>query len=92
MSRTRIGTKVVAVVWEQEMLTGLAAGTKMFKYLLCGSRASAMETAKELREDKVLETGLTGELYRARKVKVVAFDKAYPADYLRKVYAKTLGV
>jgi hypothetical protein len=73
------------------MLSGLAAGRKSVQYLLCGSRKSAMATAKELRTDKVLETGLTGELYRARKVKVVSFDKAYPVDYLRKVYAKTLA-
>jgi len=87
----RMGTKVVAVVWEAEMLSGLSAGRKFVRWLQCGSRKSAMIKARELRTDKVLETELTGELYRARKVTVVAFDGAYPADYLRNKFAKTLA-
>jgi len=80
-----------AVLWEQEMLTGLGAGRKSVQFIQCVSRASALQTAKELREAKVLETGLTGELYRARKVTVVSIKRGYAPDYLRNKFAKTLA-
>ena len=80
-----------AVVWEQEMLTGLSAGRKTVKWVILSSRTAAMREAKDMREAKVMETELTNEMYRVRKVKVVGIKRAYPADYLRNVYAKTLA-
>jgi hypothetical protein len=80
-----------AVLWEQEMLTGLGAGRKSVQWMQCVSRKAALASAKELREAKVLETALTGELYRARKVTVVSIKAGYPVDYLRNKFVKTLA-
>jgi hypothetical protein len=79
------------VLWEQEMLTGLCPGRKTVQWMTCISRKAALVSAKEMREAKVLETGLTGELYRARNVTVVSVKAGYPIDYLKTKFAKTLA-
>jgi len=75
-------TNAVAVIYKQTFLTGLSAGKTIVKWIVCNSRASANATAKEFRTEKVMETGLTNELFKVSKVKVVPFNKAVPFDYL----------
>lgn len=79
--------KSAAVIFKKTFLTGLSAGKTISTYIICNSRKSAMVLAKELRAEKVLETELTEELYKASMVKVVSFNKAVPFNFLEKYVA-----
>lgn len=66
----------VLVAFQREYLTGLSAGRVDNGWIVANSVKSARKTAKDLRDAKVIEGELTGDLIKVSKVKVVRFTKA----------------
>ncbi len=65
----------VLVAFQKEYLTGLQAGQIVNAHVVANSVKSARVTARDLRENKVQEGELSGDLFRVRNVKVVRFTK-----------------